>query len=318
MAHVSGTANTLTDLLTALQNACTANGWTLSGNVLSKGGIYLRATIVDGAPLASGTNYLSILAGTGIDGSNNLTGAGPAPCYVGPVGTTPVLSAPINYDVHIHTAPDEVYLVASYAVEYYAWLAFGKSPVPGLPGTGIWYGATLSNQPRLNANCNITIDPTGIAQFGGAIDRPTSAALFWGEPQVVVNLRNAFIHHGWDAGWSGTGYVSPNTAANAPANAAGQLQPRMSRQPNAWNGEAVLMPIQPSVSRGSGWRSIAGSLAHARYLRIDNYVPGDIITLGTDRWRVYPWFRKLAAARDGGSYVTHSGTLGWAVRYDGP
>ncbi|MGS1014121.1 hypothetical protein ACVCL0_08990 [Rhodanobacter sp. UC4450_H17] len=318
MAHVSGTANTVTDLLAALRGACTANGWTLSGNVLSKSGVYVDAKIVDGAPLAGGTNFLSILGGTGIDGSNNLTGAGPAACYVGPVGSTPLLTSPINYDIHIHTSPDEVYMVASYSVEYYAWLAFGKSPAPGVPGTGVWYGATSSNQPRLNGNCNIWIEPTGVTQLGGAVDRPTSAALFWGQAATAVALYNSFIHHGWDAGWSGTNDNSVNSSAGSRANASGQLQPRMGRQPNTWNGESVLMPIQPSVARGSGWRSIAGSLAHARYIRIDNYAPGDIITLGTDRWRIYPWFRKFAGARDGGNNVTHSGTLGWAVRYDGP
>jgi hypothetical protein len=320
MPHVSGTVSSLPDLLQAVKDACTANGWTLAGNVLSKGGTYVQLIMVDGAPLASGTQYFSVRGGTGIDGSNNLTGAGTAPCYIGPLGSTTPIVAPIAYDVHIHTAPDEVYLIAQYAVEYYQWAAFGKSPVAGLAtGTGIWYGASISNRPRLNSNCNVAIDPSGTMDVSQIVDRPTSAALFWNNPCSAEKYSNAFVHHGWDStGWSGTADVIQNASPNASANAAGQLAPRIARQPNTWNGETVLMPIQPSVARGSGWRSIVGDLAHARYVRNDNLAPGEIITLGPDRWRVYPWFRKFAAARDGGKVITHSGTLGWAIRYDGP
>ena len=59
-------------------------------------------------------------------------------------------------------------------------------------------------------------------------------------------------------------------------------------------------------------------LAHCRFLRIDNYQPGDIIPLGPDRWKVAPWYRKNTAQRDGGSNIQHTGTFGWAIRYDGP
>lgn len=317
MPYVSGTVTSLPDLLQALKDACTAHGWTLNGNVLSKGTNFVQVVMADGAPFAGGTSFLSVLGGTGIDGGNNLTGAGTAPCYIGQVGSTPAPTSPIAYGVHINTSPDEVYLIANYATDYYAWAAFGQSPAAGIPGTGNWYGATISNRPRLNGNCNASIGPTG-ADFLGNVDRPTCPALFWGDIASAEAYRNSFIHHGYDTGWSGIGGIAQNTSAGAPANAAGQLQPRVGRQPNAWNGEAVLLPIQPSVARGSGWRAIVGDLAHARYLRIDNYAPGDIITLGSDRWMVYPWFRKLAASRDGGISVNHSGTFGWAVRYEGP
>ena len=56
MAYVSGTANDLAALRTAIINACTANGWTLSGSVLSKGSLYLS--------IAVNGNFLDIQGGT--------------------------------------------------------------------------------------------------------------------------------------------------------------------------------------------------------------------------------------------------------------
>jgi len=59
-------------------------------------------------------------------------------------------------------------------------------------------------------------------------------------------------------------------------------------------------------------------LQNARTLRVDNYDPGQIITLGDDQWRIYPFYRKNADQRDGttSSGGDHSGTMGWAIRYD--
>ena len=88
--------------------------------------------------------------------------------------------------------------------------------------------------------------------------------------------------------------------------------------PSAWNGESVLVPIQVITSRPSNLWSLVGELTHARYVRLDNLEPGQLITLGPDRWKVYPFYRKDATARDGGDGIDHTGTLGWAIRYDGP
>jgi len=56
-------------------------------------------------------------------------------------------------------------------------------------------------------------------------------------------------------------------------------------------------------------------MAHIRYVVIANLQPEDIITLGSDRWRVYPFFRKGAAFAPAGQ---DTGYLGMAIRYDGP
>lgn len=88
--------------------------------------------------------------------------------------------------------------------------------------------------------------------------------------------------------------------------------------PNRWNSEAVLLPIRGWKVRPENKITLTLDLEHARWTRVDNYEPGQLISIGPDRWKIFPCYRKNAAARDGGTGIDHSGTLGWAVRYEGP
>lgn len=301
MAYVTGSAGNFNDLLLAFQQACTANDWTLTGAVLSKGACVMQLGIAG--------NYLSLLGGTGIDSQGALVAPGPMTAAIGPIWSTEPFGFPLTYEVHVLTAPDEVYLVVNYAVDRFQWLAFGCSPVPGLPGTGNWYGASLGQiTPYYYA---ISMGLTNGATYPNSI----APALFWNSN--AYDGRSSVFHHGLDGGgWTwGQGYNYGVTAADALT----ALNPCLSRQPNTWNGETVLLPIQPLIGRPSNKVSIVGDLAHARYLRNDNLGPGQVIALGPDRWKTYPWYRKNASARDGTNYNgTDSGTLGWAVRYTGP
>lgn len=315
MAFVSGSANSVSDLLTALQDACVGNGYTLSGSVLHKGTLFLQASVASGC--------LKILGGTGINGSNQLTGAGPAAVQIGAtVGVPSVGTWPVFFSIHVLDEPDEVYLIVNSDVDQFHWLAFGVNAATGITGSGVWYGGTEGEfAPALTTKA-IALEP--VMTVGG--EGPNSCpALFFSAGNNFYRTVNSFIHHNLDdVGWSGGG-TSNSLAVGAasavvggPANAARGVEVALQRQPNSWNQDSILLPIRPLVPRASLKCSQIGDLAHSRYIRVSNYEPGEVITLGSDRWRVYPWFRKNASTPNGGSNITHSGTLGWAVRYDGP
>lgn len=295
MSYTTGAANSVTDLLTALQSACGAAGWALNGSVLSKGTCYMRVQ-------ASG-GYLTVLGGRGIDGSNALTDAATAlACRIGDAVKGEAITWPVTYFIHIGTAPDEVYMLIRYNVSKYQWIAFGQSPLGTLaaPATGNWFGGTANTN---GASGGIRIDPTN----NGSYSSKPSAAPFWINPadaNTQAYATSAF-DHGFEQQWC-------SVVAQRP------VQQLLTSSPSAWNGETTLIPIRPITSRPSSLWSMVGALGHARYLRLDNLEAEQLITLGSDTWRVYPFFAKNAAARDGGDGVTHSGTLGWAIRYDGP
>lgn len=297
MAYVTGTAANLAALLTGIQSACTANGWTLAGSVLHKSGVYQRL-VVNG-------DFIDSTGGTGIDGGNNLTNAAPSQARIGTLTTgLAALVFPLTYHVFIGTVPDEVGVVIEYSTDKYQWLYWGKSAV-SLPGSGGWFSGSIAGAATTGGAMSLTIAQLSAGGFGmrGQASGSLCPALFHAS-SFGGNL-GEYINHGIVSGtdWSTTDIMAAKYRA-----------PLDFCLPSAWNTESVLLPIQVfSTAYGSSKVAIVLDVAHARAMRIDNHQPGDVITLGGDRWMVFPWYNKSATETS-----TTSGRLGWAIRYDGP
>ncbi len=177
----------------------------------------------------------------------------------------------------------------------------------------MWCGASVAAVPVTKpAIAPIYITSTG----GGDVvnNANNTAALFWGDSgSAYATARNCFVHSDLDSqGWwfdQSAGTVQAGVKLSAPL---------LALLPNSWNNEAVLLPLRAYKARPSSKISLIADLANARLTRVDNYTPGEIIAIGSDRWKIYPWFRKDSGARDGGVELAHTGTFGWAIRYEGP
>lgn len=291
MAYVTGSANSLTDLLTAIQNACTSNGWTLSGSVLHKGTCYMEVKVAG--------SFITLRGGRGIDGSNALTNATDrAVGNLGIVSMGVAFAFPMTYFIHVLASPDEVYVVVNYGVNYYQTLGFGQSAMPGLAGSGNWYcGPTISSSVHQGFNVpqSAEYDGTG-GSFGAAF------SLFCRE-----NSSGAVYSRGVDHGLDGS-----NTWAELGCKY--DWTSLYWRQPNQWNSESILIPIRVYASRPSGFISPVLECAHARQVNIANVADQQIITLGSDKWKVYPWWSRGATNT---RVTADSGLGGHAIRYDG-
>lgn len=225
----------------------------------------------------------------------------PSPCQIGGIPGLHAIAYPLGYELFLF--PDEVYCVVRHSVDVFQYFAFGRSSIP-LPGTGMWVGAT--GETGMSGSSGLSIYPAGGTGVNYGYTVP---ALFWAtDYSRSNNVHSDFDGQGWwldQAEYANTIGISP-------------LIPLTSLLPNAWNSEAVLLPIRAFKRRTSGKVSLVVDLSNARHTRVDNYLPGEVITIGTDRWKVFPWYRKNSAARNGGSGITHSGTFGWAIRYEGP
>lgn len=300
MAYVIGAANTLADLRTAIINACVDNGWTNAGDVVYRDGCYARLQVVSGS--------LRLLGGTGIDGSNNLTGSGPTVCRIADFGSPAQLAFPMTYFIHVNSAPDEVYVLVNYSTGYYQRLAFGRSAI-SLPGSGNWYEGSVGEAA-------IYAGSVSISQLGGGSNfgqGQPSGGFFWISSGLPTSFAG-FVHHGLEGGSGWSGGSGPTAVANGTASAVQAVTKLVEISPNTGNLESVLLPIPVVVARPSSLYSLVLQPRHARYVRLDNYSPGQSITLGTDVWVVYPFLQKNPAARNGGSNVLHTGTFGLAVR----
>lgn len=283
---------------------------TQPGRVLSKAGVFFRLGL---SGLGSAVTNITCL------GCESNLGALPAPNVVS-IGriferatfTTREISFPCRYEVFGFA--QDLYLVANYDVDAYQWMAFGKSTVTGLPGQGGWCGATLG----VFALSGIT-DPINTSATGNTASNTqhTTGALFWNayasSSTGIVTFLNSWVNHGLDAhGWTfnGTQFSIPIGPRH--------ISTLLTTQPSVWNSEATLLPQRCYKERPSFKATLIADLQFSRILRIDNLTPGDIITLGADKWKVFPWYRKDSSARDGGASINHTGTFGWAIRYQGP
>lgn len=295
MAFYSGSAVDMAAVRTALIDACTAEGWTWNAGteMLSKAGIFVRLQVVSG--------YLELLGRTA-------AGSGDAPNVVrmGLLGSTPV-TFPLSYNVFVFET--EVYMVINYSIDYYQFCGFGKSSVLGLPGTGNWVMATLAH---VAASAGVDISPTSGGSSGLLRVGP---APFWASQAGNTSFRahrNYWIHSDLD----GQGWWLAQTLDGAPVGISGAV-PLVGLLPNSWNSEAVLLPIRGWKVRASSKNSLTAELLNARWTRNDNYAPGQIIDIGPDRWKIFPCYRKDSANRNGVPGQDHSGTLAWAIRYEG-
>jgi hypothetical protein len=307
MSYTIGTANDPTALRAAIFSACQADGWNLNGTVLSKGTVNM-AIALSTVSTAAG---LKFTGGTGA-AAGALTGACPYGVSVGD-RTNLQFAWPVTYRIFSFTNPDEVFVVLQYNVDQFQYAAWGKS-VHALPGSGMWFAATLGGLAG-SPTTDVSINSSG--SMGSFIY--TAPALFWrinSQTNLSAGYSESFIHHGLDGdAWTtgAPGAPGPWAAENA--------NPLFSLLPNAWNSELVLLPIQASVVRPSNMAALVATLRNARYTRIDNHAPCDLVTLGAERWMVLPWLKKDSVNRNGvfGGATTglHTGTLGWAIRYEG-
>lgn len=307
MAYYSGTATSLTALRTALLTHAQADGWVLTGEVLSKAGVYFRIQ-------ETATNITCL--GCESDAVTN-----PAPNVVSigrifecPGYPTRQISFPCNYEVFGFA--QEFYLVVNYDTSFYQFMAFGKSSVPGLPGQGGWCGATIGQYYALGTWA-YTYDAITIYLDAGGNQYNTNGALMFrngGSGGSFAMQKNGWVNSGLD----GQGWWWGTTSVDEFAYNERYMKPLLANQPSAWNSEAVLLPLRAYKTRPSAKSSMTLDLANARHMRIDNHNPGDILTLGTDKWKVFPWYSKNTAERNGSSSsINHTGTFGWAIRYEG-
>lgn len=312
--YYSGSVNSYADLRTALFTACTSHGWTLSTDVLTKGTLSIKATVnlVSSSTLGIG---IILQGGTGATGST-LTDPSPNKPRLGPASiNTDLPTFPFTYEIFIFENPDEVYLVAKTNVDQHLWLAFGESTYTDI---GLWISAVCNTREGPTGN-GIYVDSTG---DGAGFGQYSSGCLFWTGQQydaAGAEVQNQDTAHVDMDGmiWAGNP-TSASVRAPGSFSAIQQCTNLLAVQPNAWNSDAVLIRIKPIFWRASNKNSVIADLQNARYVRVDNYESGQIVPIGPDNWKVFPFYRKNTTDRNGGGSVNHTGTFGWAIRYDGP
>ena len=294
MAYYTGQAASYAELLNVFTGYCVVEGWIWTKNVLSKNNIYVGLSASNIGIVATGYTALT---------KTNPSAIKPR---IGAASSTISLPTfPIDY--HIFIFESEIYLITNFSIDFYHYLAVGDTNPYILDG--FWISAS-------SCELQISTDSRGGYSFDLNASNPGNNIYQCPTPFGKLNylsadwVYNSVILHKLDGGrWSGISKQAFSTLG---------ISPLLSIQPSGWSSDSILIPIPVFIDRASSKKSQVAEFINSRFTRIDNFEPKQILTFGNDKWMVFPLYKKNIGSRDGGSVIDHSGTFGWAIRYDGP
>lgn len=317
MAYQTGTASGANDLLDKLRLFAVANGWSVnrwatagSGRelCLAKGSAFfsLRSYQNETVPLngRSDANKTGI-AVTGSDGYSAGSGWDRQPGYPQQAsgGAKDQYSAYLPFVTsqgpfpayHLFaTGSKTIYLEVEVTTGVFQRLGFGSldlfnpasagggrffyasggdSSVTDSSAASAWLGAHIDNGPY-----SLEEVPFRAADYGGVSYKPGSC------------VRAAF---GSFDNWCGSQYRVAGSLLTQVCQGGG-VHDKLLRDlsPNPLNGIGILTPNIVSVLRGEEFLSPLGEVPGMRYMDMTNYLPGDEFSLGSDLWKVFPWYQK--------------------------
>lgn len=327
-AYSSGSASSFSDLMTAIVNFAVTKGYAnaagaagtptpSASRILSKGDIYLRIGY-DAQPC------LFLYGGTGISGTALVN---PSTQYVkiGSAAAAP-MTFPVNYEIFYNDDPEEFYIVVNYNGDKYQHMNWGKSDVPDIGASGLWFTASYAGSQSLAGAAGGTGDQAKMYMSGSRSTGNTGGTGYvYSTAYAGVSMAYFMTGDNWVCG---SIYVGLEGAAAWRTQAGGSTVGRIRYQiqndgliqalPSLFNESEVLLPLWVTMERASGLYTPVAVMRHARQMRIDNITPGDIITYGADQWKCFPIYSKNTIQRGGANWTTgayHSGTVGVALHY---
>jgi hypothetical protein len=304
MAYTTGTVNSISDVIALAISLATTCGWIdYGGGVIGKDGEYLQINTLDANTL-------------------RIKGALSSSMAVNPTSHFARLRVtvwPATYHAFVSTTPtDMVWIEINENVTNWLFLAFGHVRKFGSWTGGAWFSAT---HHEINyAVCaslgssfvNGSLAILGCGRSDSTSGSPGAPFLHTNTTNLSQGTPNTFLHCEidgavWVRNWSSdTIYI----ASAADANDKIRSMPAVS----VWNGQTVLQPMNVLLGRSSNMCSIVGDVPHARWTRCTMLSDGAEVLLGSDIWKVFPFYKKNAATPDGGFNVSHTGTAAIALR----
>lgn len=318
MAYETGASTGPNDLLDKLRLFAIAQGWTVnrwvavgSGRELcvSKGSAYYNMRSYQNETVFSNYTNDTSRYGISINGSDSYAGGNTwdrQPGYPirtdGTAGSdqwtshVPFVTSTGPFPAYHLFAPDSktIYLEVEVTTGTFQRMGFGTLDLfnPASAGGGRFFYATggsasVTNSTSSNTWLGAEIDSSYFAleevPFRGA-DIDCAGA------RVGSLVRCAFDSFDNWASSQRTG----STAVTPQSCQGGGVHDKILRDssPNPMNGVGILTPNVVSVNRANEYLHPVGVVPGIRYMDMTNYLPGDEFTLGSDTWKVFPWYQK--------------------------
>ena len=320
MAYETGTSSSVIDLLDRFRLFAIAQGWTVnrwvtagSGRELCirKGSAYFNFRAWSNeAMLVNGVSYANKY-GITMNGSDGYA-AGAAwdrqPGYPVLRSSTgddqyhamfPLVTTTGPFPTYHFFAPDSKTLYAEVEVMTGTFQRWGCGSLdlfnPAAPGGGRFIYSTASQHVTngtggtdwLGSDADNSSYACELVPFRSADFATDNSTFSYSSASIVRAAFSSFDN------WAGSGRTANNTCLPYACQGGG-CHDKVLRDysPNPMNGIGLLLPNIVSLNIGNEFLSPIGVIPGMRYMDMTNYLPGDEFTIGSDTWKVFPWYVK--------------------------
>ncbi len=324
MAYETGTSTGVNDLLDkfrlfAIARGWTVNRWTTAGSgkelCIQKGSAYFNfRSWLNETMLVNGVNTAGKYGITmnGSDGYNGANAWDRQPGYPVRAAVTngdqyhmlfPLVTNTGPFPTYHFFAPDSKTLYAEVEITTGTFQRWGCGSLdlfnPAAPGGGRFMYSTSSGHVTNAATTSewLGVDADNVSGYTCEMV-PFRCADYTNNNSVGSSdsrgsascVRVAFASFD---NWAGSGRTTSTTGLQMACQGGG-CHDKVLREysPNALNGIGVLLPNIVSLNIGNEFLSPIGVVPGMRYLDMSNYLPGDEFTIGSDTWKVFPWYSK--------------------------
>ena len=324
MAYETGTSSSVVDLLDKFRLFAIAQGWTVnrwttvgSGRELciSKGSAYFNfrawnneSMLVNGTTTA-GKYGITMNGSDGYASGNawdrqpgypvRLSSTGGDQCHT----LFPLVTTTGPFPTYHFFAPDSKTLYAEVEVTTGVFQRWGCGSLdlfnPAAPGGGRFIYSTAGNHVTNSTSTSSWLGVDADATSYSCELVPFRCADITSSNNVSVNtsanasasmVRVSFSSFD---NWAGSGRTVGQYGLGMACQGGG-CHDKVLRDysPNPLNGIGLLLPNIVSLNIGDEFLSPIGVIPGMRYMDMTNYLPGDEFTIGSDTWKVFPWYAK--------------------------
>ena len=320
MAYETGSASGVADLLDKLRIFATANGWTQNffGARTTGSGTALQLT--------KGTQYVTFIADTGAGTTNdpgNYFGCYSHNVYSAGNGTENQAQGSAKCYANAMTGPyvayhfvsgaergcDYLYVIVEVTSGIFKHIGVGKLVSLGALSTGMFAHACRWNY----STASNTISTAESAQH--AVPWDSTETTSRPGPSTQLRADSDGVTPRWYDCTSGGSFGNRmgGGVRSSGSNSAGSVRTTLNNPGIAGastiTGRTVLLPAWVYGERTADLGSPLGYPPHLRWVKLDYLNPGDVLTIGTDQWKVFPVIRK-----NGTTGQVNSGTFGYAYK----
>lgn len=321
MAYETGTSSSVIDLLDKFRLFAIAQGWTVnrwvtagSGRELciQKGPAYFNFRAWSNEEMLVNGISTENKYGITMNGSDGYAGGNAWDCQPGyPVRLSssagidqyhtmfPLVTTTGPFPTYHFFSPDSKTLYAEVEVTTGTFQRWGCGSLdlfnPAAPGGGRFIYSTASQHVTngtswwewLGSDADHSTYGCELVPFRSADFAPSNDTSNRTSASIVRVAFSSFDN------WAGSGCTVGGTGLPYACQGGG-CHDKVLRDysPNPLNGIGLLLPNIVSLNIGNEFLSPIGVIPGMRYMDMTNYLPGDEFTIGSDTWKVFPWYAK--------------------------